>query len=236
MTGFCAAPRHGGQEEPTRAEPHATLCRPCRLGLSRDLRRLPGLHAGLQHIPATRGGDGTGLPFSEPAADCRSQIEHDLTWWARRVMDLRGQDAPSVLAYGWPQHPIAVMAGWLAGQVTWCGFRDWAPDMAGAFSADRARAVALLDPWVCKRFPIPGPEGICLHCPGRVSVTIFASEGDRRRSFVACDSDGGCGARWEPEQWASYGRQVIRRRNSAQTATLTPVHDIGNGASYASQR
>jgi hypothetical protein len=24
---------------------------------------------------------------------------------------------------------------------------------------------------------------------------------------------GGCGARWEPEQWASYGRQVIRRRH-----------------------
>ena len=207
MTTLCAAPRHGGGEVQT--EPSAQLCRPCRLGLSRDLRRLPGLHADLQHIPATRGGDGSGLPFSEPAADCRSQIRHDLTYWARHVTELRGADAPPVLDDGWSTQPVLVMAGWLAGQVVWCSFRDWAPDMAGAISADRSRAVALLDPWVTKVFPIPGADGVCLHCPDRVVVTVYASDGDRRRSFIGCP---GCGARWEPEQWMSYGRQVVRRR------------------------
>ncbi len=220
MTVFCAAPRHDGQEEPTAAEPHATLCRPCRTGLRWDLRRLPGLHADLEQLPAAGDGDGSGLPFSEPAADCREQVEHDLAWWCKHIVRLRGRDAPPVPDVPWTWKddgwvmrlvpPVPVMAGWLAGQVTWCSFRDWAPDMAGALNADRARAQALLDPWVTKQFEIPGADGICLHCPGRVSVTVYASDGDRRRSFIGCP---GCGRRWEPEQWMSYGRQVIRRRS-----------------------
>jgi len=210
VTAFCAAPRHDGQDEPTAAEAHAALCRPCRTGLAWDLRRLPGLHADLEQLPAAGDGDGSGLPFSEPAADCRSQIRHDLAYWARHVTGLRGTGAPPVQEDGWSTRPVPVLAGWLAGQVTWCSFRDWAPDMAGALNADRARAQALLDPWVTKQFEIPGADGICLHCPGRVAVTVYASDGDRRRSFIGCP---GCGVRWEPEQWMSYGRQVIRRRS-----------------------
>ena len=207
----CAAPRHDGQDEPTPAEPHATLCRPCRVGLLHDLRRLPGLHADLEHLPATGDGDGSGLPFSEPAADCRSQIRHDLTYWARHITALRGLDAPPVLERGWPERPVLLLAGWLAGQVTWCSFRDWAPDMAAAISADRQQAAALLSPFVKRQFEIPGPDGICLHCEARVAVTVYASDGDRRRSFIGCP---GCGLRWEPEQWMSYGRQVIKRREA----------------------
>lgn len=257
----CAAPRHGGQGEPTPTEAHSHLCRPCRVGLLWDLRRLPGLHADLEQLPATGDGDGSGLPFSEPAADCRSQIRHDLTYWARHVTQLRGMDAPPVLLGGWAERPVLVLAGWLAGQVTWCSFRDWAPDMAGAIGADRLQAQALVDPFVKRQFEIPGADGVCLHCeagepvgcgecghefaegvfnlhrqriegagivcvrPGavrlvldrhgkwspRCSVTVYASDGDRRRSFIGCP---GCGARWEPEQWMSYGRQVIRRREA----------------------
>ena len=258
---LCTAPRHGEDEAET--EPHAHLCKPCRTGLLTDLRRLPRLHAELDHVPARGDGDGSGLPFSEPASECRDQIRHDLTYWARHITQLRGLDAPPVQGSGWSDHPVHAMAGWLAGQVTWCSFRDWAPDMAGAIQADRARALALLDPWVTKRFDIPGADGICLVCedsepagcgecgrnfaeaviglhrqpiePGhfrlhcvhpsavrltmdrqgkwvpRVSVTVYASDGDRRRSFIGCP---GCGQVWEPEQWLSYGRRVVQRREA----------------------
>jgi len=209
----CTAPRHDGQDEPTPAEAHAALCAPCRRGLASDLRRLPALHADLENIPATSGGDGTGLPFSEPAADCRSQIRHDLVFWSRHVTDLRGLDAPPVQQAGWADRPVLVMCGWLAGQVTWCSFRDWAPDMAGAISADRARAVALLDPWIQKKFEIPGADGICLECAaGRMVVTVYVYQSDNRKSFIGCTV---CGARWEfGGAWLPFVRAVVRRRNA----------------------
>jgi len=208
MTALCGAPRHGDDE--VEAEPSAQLCAPCRRGLASDLRRLPALHADLENIPATRGGDGTGLPFSEPAADCRSQIAHDAAWWALHVGRER-LSYPSLPLD--PQQRVSAWCGWLAGQVTWCSFRDWAPDMAGAISADRARAVALLDPWVTKRFEIPGPDGACLECPsGRMWVTVYVYAADHRKSFIGCTE---CGARWEfGGAWLPFVRAVVRRRNA----------------------
>ena len=258
---LCAAPRHGEDEAET--ETHAHLCKPCRLGLCGDLRRLPRLHAELDHVPARGDGDGSGLPFSEPASECRDQIRHDLTYWARHITGLRGLDAPPVMDHGsWSAYPVHAMAGWLAGQVTWCSFRDWAPDMAGAISADRARALALLDPWVTARIEPQGPDGLCPVCEtsdpllcedcgevfngqhvfaahfaiddrgrawcelpavmglarspsgrwsSRVTVTVYKSDGDRRRSFIRCPR---CAGVWEPEQWLSYGRRVVQRREA----------------------
>ena len=210
MTTLCAAPRHGEDEVET--ETHSYLCKPCRLGLLSGLRRLPRLHAELDHVPARGDGDGSGLPFSEPASECRSQISHDLRYWFHEIVDIRGMDAPPTARYGRTPNAVHFMAGWLAGQVTWCTFRDWAPHMAGAISADRSRALALLDPWVTKRFEIPGHLGVCLACnAAQVSVTVYASDGDRRRSFIGCP---GCGMVWEPEQWLSYGRRVVQRREA----------------------
>jgi hypothetical protein len=214
VTALCAAPRHQDQGEPPETEAHSQLCRPCRAGLAADLRRLPALHADLENIPATRGGDGTGLPFSEPASDCRSQIEHDVSWWSWRIVGLRDTDLPPVVETGWILRPVLAMCGFLHGQVTWCSFRDWAPDMAGAIGADRARAVALLDPWVTKRFEIPGDDGACLDCPsGRMWVTVYVYAADHRKSFIGCTV---CGARWEfGGAWLPFVRQVVRRRNLA---------------------
>lgn len=215
MTELCAAPRH--DDDPPETEPHAMLCKPCRLTMARDLRRLPGLHADLEAILATsRGagghGDGTGLPFNDQASDCRAQIRHDLTWWAMHVTRERGLGAPPVTMDGWAASPVAVMAGWLAGQVTWCTFRPWAADMAAAMHDNHGRALAILDPWIVKRFEIPGQDGRCLACAaGRVRVTIYAMDTDKRRSYIACPA---CGQRWEPEQWAGYGRAIIRRREA----------------------
>lgn len=210
----CAAPRHDGQAEPTEAAAHATLCRPCTYGLARDLRLAARYHAELGELlpgGAAGHGDGTGLPFHEPAAECRDQIRRDLTWWCVEITGLRGLDAPPVLLPGWADHPVPVMAGWLHGQVTWASFRGFAPDMAGAISDDRRRAAALLDPRVVRRFVIPGRDGICLACgEGRIEATVFG-EDDRRRPFIACL---GCGERWLGEQWLKYGEAVIRRRES----------------------
>jgi hypothetical protein len=214
----CTTPRHAEHNEPPETEPHSFLCRPCRAGLSADLRRLPALHADLENIPATSGGDGTGLPFSEPAADCRLQIRHDLRWWFHEIREERGMDSPPAYEYdaltGDEQAVMTFMCGWLHAQVTWCSFRDWAPDMAGAIGADRARAVALLDPWVTKRFEIPGPDGACLDCDqGRMWVTVYVYAADHRKSFIGCTE---CGARWEfGGAWLPFVRQVIRRRNLA---------------------
>ena len=207
MTG-CAAPRHPDDDRPE-TRPHAKLCLPCERGLARDLRRLPALHASLEHIPATGGGDGTGLPFSEPAADCRSQITHDVQWWTFRVMAVR-HASPTGEAW----HTLPAMCGWLHGQVTWCSFRDWAPDMAGAISADRARAVALLDPWVTKTFELPGADGVCLECAaGRMVVTVYVYAADSRKSFIGCTA---CPARWEfGGAWLPFLKRLKQRRDAA---------------------
>lgn len=219
MTG-CAAPRHDGQNDPTPAEPHAHLCLTCRSRLRRHLQWLPRLWAELGELPGRGEGDGSGLPFSEPAMECRGQIRHDLTYWAMEITRIRGDDAPPPQIHGdmWSARPVFAMAGWLAGQVSrshadpgWICYRDWAPHMAGTFADDHARARQLVDPRVVKRIEPPGDRGVCLNCPARILVTVYVDDDDPRRSFIGCP---GCGERWEPEQWMSYGRQVIRRREA----------------------
>lgn len=210
----CAAPRHLDDADIPETEAHAVLCRPCRRGLHRDLTRLPGLHADLQALPhATRRGhgDGTGLPINEPASDTCAQILHDLTWWAMHITAERGTAAPrAAVDPRWRDDPVPVLAGWIAGQVQWISFRPWAGDMCGAMADNRQRAISLLDPWVRKRFAIPGRDGLCVNCgAGRLHVTIYASDGDKRRSHVECPA---CGQRWEPERWMRLGHDIIRRR------------------------
>ncbi|HEY5985594.1 MAG TPA: hypothetical protein VIV12_04310, partial [Streptosporangiaceae bacterium] len=194
------------------------LCRACRRGLAADLRRLPSLHHSLEQALGTQRpgarGNGSGLPVNEPVADCRSQIRHDLTWWCRHVTAERGLGAPPVLTDGWATGPVLVMCEWLLGQVTWCSFRDWAGDMAGAMAADRGKAVALLQPFVVKRFAISGPDGMCLDCgQARLETTIYATRDDRRWSFFGCPA---CGARVTLDQWAAYERRLIERRKARE--------------------
>jgi hypothetical protein len=213
VTGFCAAPRHQDQDEPIPVRPHSALCLPCERGLASDLRRLPALHADLEDIPAARGGDGTGLPFSEPASDCRSQIRHHLTSWAAAVVDERRCDLP--YSTGWESDDmVPVLAGWLHGQVGWCSFRYWAPDLAGEIRADAGRAWALVNPYITTRFPLPEADRACFDCDtGQLWVTIYVYSSDRRKSFIGCTE---CGARWEfGGAWLPFVRQVIRRRNLA---------------------
>lgn len=193
----CAAPRHDREPEP--AETEAYLCRSCRLRLSRQLRRLPSLYASLDVAPGRssgRGrGSGDGLPYDDAVSECRSQIRHDLTWWARTVAGDRRQPFTMI--------SVPAMAGYLSGSVRWLVFRSWAGDMAGAIAADVGQALALLDPWPCSRFPA---HASCPDCgTGQLTVTIYGDQ-DKRRSAVGCDS---CEAEWLPEQWVRLGRRIL---------------------------
>lgn len=201
----CLAPRHLGDPEPAEAAPHAALCRPCTARLRSDLRRLPSLYADLGALldPRRAGGPGTGdgggLPYHVPAAECRDQIAHDAGYWVMRVTEER---QPGIC----PVRTLPSMCGWLAGQVTWVSFRPWAGDMAGAVASDRGRALAVLDPVPVSRFPLPAA---CPKCGARLlEVTVYTDPGDSRWSMVTC---GGCGHEWDTTQWLRLGREILGR-------------------------
>lgn len=203
----CLAPRH---DQPEPAAPHARLCRPCTAWLRRDLHRLPALHAGLGELldPRRASGPGTGsgggLPYHEPAAECMSQIRHDVTYW---TMQLIGEREPAV----WPVPTLPAMCGWLAGQAGWVMYRPWAGDMAGAFLADARRARAVLDPMPRAEVAVPRGMNWCPRCRayGRLAVVVSKDEADRRPSVAWC---GGCGAEWDTTRWLSLGREIVRER------------------------
>jgi hypothetical protein len=199
----CAAPRH---DEPEPAAPHSFLCRPCTSGLRRDLHRLPGLHAALGDLLDPRGsgtghGDGDGLPYHEPASECRSQIRHDLAWWATETAAMARGELPGFT--------VPALAGWLAGQLAWAVYRPWAGDMAAAFAADRGRAMSLLDPRPVTDIPV----GCCPRCEhGMLRAFIPRTEGDRRPTLITCTD---CGHEWDTTQWLGLGRTLIARKAAA---------------------
>lgn len=201
----CAAPRHDG--EPVSAETAAFLCKPCRLGLGRDLRRIPVLDRDLgqlldprKGVTVSRGG-GDGLPYHEPAAECISQIRHDLMVWVRWISEEREPD-------NCPVRTTAAMAGWISGQLRWCTFRSWAGELAAAIAADRGRAISLIDPMPCAEIAIPADFNYCPACTqaGALYATIYQSPGDRRPSMVTC---GACLHEWDTVQWMRLGRNIL---------------------------
>lgn len=207
----CQAARHQGQTEPTPTEVSAFLCKACRLSLARDLARLPGLYADLACLlparqPGTRG-NGQGLPYHVQAAELTSQIAHDLAWWTTTCAAYRRAAEP----YPPTRPEVPALAHWLHQLASpprpWIPFQDFAPLLAGAIADDRHQAVAILDPWIRKRFPIRTADGICPDCgTGRLWITIYDATD---RSFAACDS---CGQRWESMQWLRLGQRIIARR------------------------
>ena len=196
----CAAPRHG--DDPPDAETEAYLCRPCRLGLVRDLRRLPGLHADLGHLlttqrPGSTAGNGDGLVVNLPVSECQSLIRRNAVRAVQAVVEERARPLP--------QDTLPAMVGFLLEQVGWVSFRPWSPALADAFRRVRSKGETLLDPFVVKRFPLPG---ICLDCvTGRLWATVYASPHDRRQpwSYIECVA---CGKRYEMQQWWAYGRRL----------------------------
>ena len=200
----CAAPRH---DQPHPAAPHAHLCRPCLARLGRDLRALAAVHALLGELldPRSTGpgtGSGDGLPYHEPAAECRSQILHDLRYWTRQVITERQPDA-------WPVRTVPAMCGWLAGWMPWPAYRPWAGDMAAALADCRARAISILDPHPRADIPLPPHLNWCPECGATRTMTaaIYRAAGDKRESAVWC---GACQHAWNSPQWLHLGRIILR--------------------------
>ncbi len=208
----CAAPRHLDAPDIPPCPQGSRLCHPCLARLRSHLRALPALHALMTaSLDPRRAGyigvNGGGLPYNEPAAECASQIRHDLRMLCTWVLAERAPASCPV-----PQVPA--MAGWLHGWTPWIAGRSWAPDAAGAIAADTGRARALLDPMPCSLIPIPADVNWCPRCgqAGGLSAFVWQHPADRRPSGVEC---GRCEHWWDTPQWLRLGRDIIRHVTAA---------------------
>lgn len=197
----CAAPRHQGQDEPTPAEPAATLCRPCRLGLAWDLRHLPRIDAELAiltTISHNAPGNGTiPLPFDAAITEWRSWFRRNITRATADIAAERHKPLPE-------DHPYA-MCDWLALQVTWVSFRDWAWRLTDITGRIRARGEHLRAPITMKRIILPGA---CLACGNsHLLAVIYADHKAGRWSYWMCPA---CQAVTEMESWWEYPRRLVQ--------------------------
>jgi hypothetical protein len=185
----CAAPSHDGQAHPTPAEPHACLCKPHRLGLEHDLRRLPALdhELGILAVVATAAAaTETGvlrLPFNADITDWQS--------WFRRYV--ARATITIALNRRWPlpqDHPWA-MCAWLAPMVSrsslhpgWLARQEWAGSLADAVHRIRARGEQLHEPFTVKHIHLPGA---CLDCGnGRLNAVVYVDAPGGRRAWWEC--------------------------------------------------
>lgn len=195
-----------------RPAPGAALAPQCAAALRAALRRLPALDRDLEdHLNPLRTGfrmqeegKGEGLPYHEPAAECRSQIRHDLEYWTAQVLRARrpGQCLPGT--------GVPAMAGWLCGQVAWIAGRPWSADMLAALAADCGRARALLDPMPRAQIPI-GRDARCPQCTARGSLLaiVFQADGDRRPAQIECTR---CDQVWDTTQWHRLGHVILQQK------------------------
>lgn len=205
VTAFCAAPRHDGQDDPSPAEPHAHLCRPCRVGLLHDLRRLPGLDHELDilSIISTSPGNGTiALPFDADVSEWRSWFRRNITRTAITVALARKWALPR-------DHPWA-MCAWLEPQVRWMSFHDWAPMLAGLFGRGRVKGEQLAAPLAVKHVFLPGA---CLDCGnGRMQAVIYVDHNQGRWSYWVCPV---CRTATQIECWWDYPKRLAAMRQDA---------------------
>lgn len=193
--------------------------------LRRDLRRLPAMDRDLEELldPRRTGtgighGSGDGLPYHDPAAECRSQIRHDLMVWTRWIADERGTEPPVTMA---PPEMTAVelaaMAGWITGLIRWCTFRPWSGDLAAAMASNRSTAMAIIDPKPRADITIPQELNYCPRCEtmGQLEATIYQADGDRRPSVVTCH---GCEYEWPVASWIRLGKTIITWRDQQKAA------------------
>jgi hypothetical protein len=211
LSHLCVAD-HG--EDDAEALPGIRLCRACRKGLTRDLERLPRLHADLASILPTGGAQGgsgrvTGssakpLPIRGDVADLRDQIRHDLVWWCLFVSERRGLDLPI--------DRVPEIAAWLGRHAEWIAGHEVAAVECPPVMRDLAgRAHGLLNPSGAKRIQV----GVCHDsteagpCKGTLWATCRA-EDDPRPSELYCD--GPCGLRKDAAEWRRWGREYLKGR------------------------
>ena len=188
----CTVPRHDTQDEPTPTIHNGHLCQTCARQLRTDLTRLPTLYTQLEDALPTRNTGASlaaingltgpaAIPFNDAVSECRSQIEHDLHYWASETAADRRTTLPPVL----PPAAVPFHAGWITAATKWIPYRTWAPHITGAINHDTTRAWHLLQPRRVKTMNWIDP---CPHCCElrELQATIYATEGDRRASTIEC--------------------------------------------------
>jgi len=185
----CTAPRHDGQDEPTPAELDDGLCKPCRLGLAADLRRLPALDHELSILSVVAGAAAqveTGvlrLPFNADITEWQS--------WFRRYVTRA--TATIALNRRWPlprDHPWA-MCAWLVPHVSrsslhpgWLAGQPWAGSIADGVHRIRVRGEQLASPLTVKHIHLPS---VCLDCGnGCLNAVIYVDAPGGRRAWWVC--------------------------------------------------
>ena len=169
-------------------------------GLIRDYTaltlRLLGQNTG-EKIPCVVHGAEIPLPTSEPVAELRSQIRHDLAYWAARHAQDGGGRPPM------PDAAPAALVAWLAIYRDWAAGQDWAGDYAAVLGELRAKARRLIDLPRAPRVDV----GTCPEhgCDGLLRSEI-REEYDPRPSLVKCDA---CGHEWDSTQWMRLGVRLL---------------------------
>lgn len=178
------------------------LCSTCTRHLTDNITALPRHYENLGRNLATAtghgepvsGSTGTPLPINTGVVELRSQIQHDLAWWAIYIADQRGINRPD---RGDPH----TVAAWLSKHIDWI-----AADQAGAEQCPdvmrelAGKAKALLYPSGSKRLHI-GPCTLD-DCGGTLYATVRADD-DARPSFIYCTA---CEFSKEPSEWLRFGR------------------------------
>lgn len=169
-------------------------------GLTRDYTaltlRLLGQNTG-EKIPCVVHGAEIPLPTSEPVAELRSQIRHDLAYWIGRHVEDGARTPPTFGA------EPATLVVWLAIQRDWAAAQDWAGDYVAVLSELRAKARRLIDLPRAPRVDV----GTCPEygCGGQLRSEI-REEYDPRPSLVKCDA---CGHEWDSTQWMRLGVRLL---------------------------
>jgi len=208
----CTVPRHDTQDEPTPTIHNGHLCQTCARQLRTDLTRLPTLYTQLEDALPTRNTGASlaaingltgpaAIPFNDAVSECRSQIEHDLHYWASETAADRRTTLPPVL----PPAAVPFHAGWITAATKWIPYRTWAPHITGAINHDTTRAWHLLQPRRVKTMNWIDP---CPHCRTlrELQATIYETDGDPRPSVIECLT---CRQTWTSGiAWLELARQV----------------------------
>jgi hypothetical protein len=215
----CTVPRHDTQDEPTPAIVNGHLCQSCARQLRTDLQRIPSLHISLEDALASHTNSNStygrisrnlnglddshnaGLPFNDAVSERRSQIEHDLRYWAHQAAEDRRATLPQIP----PSIRVTFLCGWLYASMKWIPYRPWAPHMADTFAQNARGSWALLQPRLVKTINWMDP---CPHCETlrELQATIHATDGDPRPSTIECLT---CRQTWTSGiAWLELARQV----------------------------
>lgn len=169
-------------------------------GLIRDYTaltlRMTGLSTG-DKMPYVVHSAEVPLPVPDSLAELRSQIRHDLAFWAACHARDGGTRMP---ATGEP----AQLAAWLAIYRDWAAAQNWAGVYVNVLQELRASARRLIDLPRAPRVPVaPCPEH---GCDGTLWSAI-REEYDPRPSKVECNT---CDAEWDSTQWMRLGIRLGR--------------------------